>query len=131
LQGYAIAQLIQQLSDDLLRVEEDSLYPALQRLELNGWITGERGLSANNRRARSDKLTPDGRKQLAAKSARHRGVTGAVAWIMGFAYGQVPVADVFDAVYGSCSPIVSGSCGCGKRWSFTSSRTRWGACCSA
>ena len=52
LHGYAIAQLIQQLSDDLLRVEEGSLYPALQRLELNGWIEGEWGLSANNRRAR-------------------------------------------------------------------------------
>src|SRR3974377_2185321 len=50
--GYAIAQLIQQLSDNLLRVEEGSLYPALQRLELNGWIDGEWGLSANNRRAR-------------------------------------------------------------------------------
>jgi PadR family transcriptional regulator, regulatory protein PadR len=44
LHGYAIAQLIQQLSDDLLRVEEGSLYPALQRLELNGWIEGEWGL---------------------------------------------------------------------------------------
>src|ERR1700686_1734635 len=52
LHGYAIAQLIQQLSDDLPRVEEGSLYPALQRLELNGWIEGEWGLSANNRRAR-------------------------------------------------------------------------------
>ena len=64
LHGYAIAQLIQQLSDDLLRVEEGSLYPALQRLELNGWIEGEWGLSANNRRARFYKLTPDGRKHL-------------------------------------------------------------------
>jgi PadR family transcriptional regulator, regulatory protein PadR len=62
LHGYAIAQLIQQLSDDLLRVEEGSLYPALQRLELNG-----------------------GRKQLAEESARYRLVTGAVARIMGFA----------------------------------------------
>ena len=85
LHGYAIAQLIQQLSDDLLRVEEGSLYPALQRLELNGWITGEWGLSANNRRARFYKLTPDGRKQLAEESARYRLVTGAVARIMGFA----------------------------------------------
>src|SRR5450631_3634830 len=85
LHGYAIAQLIQQLSDDLLRVEEGSLYPALQKLELNGWITGEWGLSANNRRARFYKLTPDGRKQLAEESARYRQVTGAVARIMGFA----------------------------------------------
>ena len=83
--GYAIAQLIQQLSDDLLRVEEGSLYPALQRLELNGWIEGEWGLSANNRRARFYNLTPDGRKHLAAESARYCQVTGAVARIMGFA----------------------------------------------
>jgi PadR family transcriptional regulator PadR len=73
------------LSDDLLRVEEGSLYPALQRLELNGWIEGEWGLSANNRRARFYKLTPDGRKHLAAESARYRQVTGAVARIMKFA----------------------------------------------
>lgn len=85
LHGYAIAQLIQQLSDDLLRVEEGSLYPALQRLELNGWIEGEWGLSANNRRARFYKLTPDGRKHLAEELARYRQVTGAVARIMGFA----------------------------------------------
>jgi PadR family transcriptional regulator PadR len=85
LHGYAIAQLIQQLSDDLLRVEEGSLYPALQKLELNGWITGEWGLSANNRRARFYKLTQDGRKQLVEESARYRLVTGAVARIMGFA----------------------------------------------
>jgi transcriptional regulator len=85
LHGYAIAQLIQQLSDDLLRVEEGSLYPALQRLELNGWIEGEWGLSANNRRARFYKLTAAGRKHLAKESASYRQVTGAVARIMGFA----------------------------------------------
>jgi PadR family transcriptional regulator PadR len=85
LHGYAIAQLIQQLSDDPLRAEEGTLYPALQRLELNGWIEGEWGLSANNRRARFYKLTRDGRKHLAEESARYRQVTGAVARIMGFA----------------------------------------------
>jgi PadR family transcriptional regulator PadR len=85
LHGYAIAQLIQQLSDDLLRVEEGSLYPALQRLELNGWIEGEWGLSANSRRARFYKLTPDGRKHLIEESARYRKVTGALARITGFA----------------------------------------------
>ena len=85
LHGYAIAQLIQQLSDDLLRVEEGSLYPALQRLELNGWIEGEWGLSANNRRARFYTLTSDGRKHLAGESARYRHVTGAVTRIMEFA----------------------------------------------
>lgn len=83
--GYAIAQLIQQLSDDLLRVEEGSLYPALQRLELNGWIDGEWGVSANNRRARFYRLTALGRKHLAEESSRYRQVTGAVARVMGFA----------------------------------------------
>jgi PadR family transcriptional regulator, regulatory protein PadR len=85
LHGYAIAQLIRQLSGDQLLIEEGSLYPALQRLELNGWIEGEWGLSANNRRARFYKLTPDGRKHLASESARYKQITGAVARIMGFA----------------------------------------------
>lgn len=85
LHGYAIAQLIQQLSDDLLQVEEGSLYPALQRLELNGWITGEWGLSANNRRARFYRITAAGRKQLTEESQRYRLFTGAVARVMGFA----------------------------------------------
>jgi transcriptional regulator len=83
--GYAIAQLIHQLSDDLLRVEEGSLYPALQRLELNGWIEGEWGLSSNNRRARYYKLTPDGRKKLNAETERYRQLTGAIARVMGMA----------------------------------------------
>src|SRR6266536_3264104 len=85
LHGYAIAQLLRELSEDILQVEEGSLYPALQRLELNGWIEGKWGLSTNNRRARFYKLTPDGRKHLAEESARYRQVTGAVARIMGFA----------------------------------------------
>jgi PadR family transcriptional regulator, regulatory protein PadR len=85
LHGYAIAQWIQRVSDDLLRVEEGSLYPALQRLELNAWIEGEWGLSANKRRARFYRLTADGRKHLLAEAARYRQVTGAVARIMGFA----------------------------------------------
>ena len=85
LHGYAIAQLIQQLSDDILQVEEGSLYPALQRLELNGWIEGEWGLSANNRRARFYKLTPDGRKQLNAEAERYAIVIGAIARVMGTA----------------------------------------------
>ena len=85
LHGYAIAQLIQQLSDDVLQVEEGSLYPALQRLELNGWIEGDWGLSANNRRARFYKLTPDGRKQLNTEKERYRQITGAIARVMGTA----------------------------------------------
>ncbi len=85
LHGYGIAQLLKQLSGDLLLVEEGSLYPALQRLELNGWVEGEWGLSANKRRARFYKLTPDGRKHLTEESARYRVAIGAVARIMGFA----------------------------------------------
>src|SRR6267142_7138313 len=78
LHGYAIAQLLRQLSEEILQVEEGSLYPALQRLELNGWIEGEWGLSANNRRARFYTLTSDGRKHLNAEATRYRQVTGAL-----------------------------------------------------
>jgi PadR family transcriptional regulator len=85
LHGYAIAQLIQQLSEEILKVEEGSLYPALQRLELNGWIEGEWGLSSNNRRARFYKLTADGRKQLNAEKERYRQLIGAIARVMGTA----------------------------------------------
>ena len=85
LHGYAITQLLRQLSEDILQVEEGSLYPALQRLELQGWIEGEWGVSANNRRARFYKLTPDGRKKLAAETSRYREMTGAIARVMGFA----------------------------------------------
>ena len=83
LHGYAIAQLIQQLSEDILLVEEGSLYPALQRLELNGWIEGEWGQSANNRRARFYKLTQEGRRQLNTEKERYRQFTGAIARVMG------------------------------------------------
>ena len=65
--GLAIADRIQQISQDILRVEQGSLYPALYRLEAQGWITAEWGLSENNRKARYYKLTPAGRKQLAAE----------------------------------------------------------------
>jgi PadR family transcriptional regulator PadR len=81
--GYAIAQLIQQLSTGVLRVEEGSLYPALQRLELNGWITGDWGLSANQRRARFYSLTPEGRKHLRSESSRYHETIGAIARVMG------------------------------------------------
>ena len=83
--GYAIAQLIKQLSEDILRVDEGSLYPALQRCELNGWIEGEWGLSANNRRARFYILTPEGRKQLNQETERYRQVTLAIARVMDLA----------------------------------------------
>ena len=85
LHGYAITQLLRQLSEDILQVEEGSLYPALQRLELKGWIEGEWGMSANNRRARFYKLTPDGRKKLASETSRYREMAGAIARVMGLA----------------------------------------------
>lgn len=85
LHGYAIAQRLRLLSEDVLQVEEGSLYPALQRLELNGWIEGSWGLSANNRRARFYELTADGRKALAAETAKYRQMSRAIARVMGLA----------------------------------------------
>jgi transcriptional regulator len=67
--GYGIAQILKQTSDDVLQVGESSLYPALQRLLLNGWVAAEWGASDNNRRARYYTLTAAGRKQLAAERA--------------------------------------------------------------
>jgi transcriptional regulator len=67
LHGYAIAQHIRTHSEEVLQVGESSLYPALQRLLLNGWVKAEWGLSENNRKARYYTLTPSGRKRLAAE----------------------------------------------------------------
>jgi transcriptional regulator len=69
LHGYGIARYIQRVSDDVLQVEEGSLYPALQRLAVKGWVKAEWGISDNNRRARLYRLTPAGRKQLAEEVA--------------------------------------------------------------
>jgi len=63
LHGYAIAQHIQQTSEDVLQVEEGSLYPALQRLLCEGWVVADWGISARNRKVRTYKLTPSGLKQ--------------------------------------------------------------------
>ena len=68
--GWAIAQRIQQISEDLLRVQQGSLYPALHRLEHQGWITADWGASENNRRARFYSLTKAGRKQLAIEVSK-------------------------------------------------------------
>jgi len=69
LHGYAIMQAIRNHSDEVLQVGESSLYPALQRLLLNGWVKAEWGASENNRRARYYTLRPAGRKQLNAERA--------------------------------------------------------------
>ena len=66
--GYGIAVHIQQVSEEVLRVEEGSLYPALHRIEQAGWISSEWGVSDNNRRAKYYRLTAAGRKQLAAEN---------------------------------------------------------------
>src|SRR2546429_8386205 len=68
LHGYGIVQFIQQSSGKELLVEEGSLYPALQRLELNGWIDGVWGVTSNNRRARGYKITAGWRKQMAGEN---------------------------------------------------------------
>ena len=80
--GYAIAEFIEETTDDVLRVEEGALYPALHRLELRGLVAAEWGVSGNNRRARYYRLTPAGRKQLGAEAARWDRMTSAVARIM-------------------------------------------------
>lgn len=64
LHGYALAQVIKRTSDELLQVEEGSLYPALQRMLKSGWLAAEWGVSSNNRRVRIYRVTPAGRKQL-------------------------------------------------------------------
>jgi transcriptional regulator len=68
--GWAIAQRIRQISDDLLRVQQGSLYPALHRLEHQGWIAAEWGASENNRRARFYAMTQAGRQQLAIEVSK-------------------------------------------------------------
>ena len=80
--GYAITEFIQETSENLLRVEEGALYPALHRLELRGWLAAEWGLSENNRRAKYYRLTPAGRRQLAAESATWERLSGAVMRVM-------------------------------------------------
>lgn len=72
LHGYAIAERLRTLSADVLHVGESSLYPALQRLLLAGWVTAEWGLSENNRRARYYTLTPAGRKRLSVEQQEFR-----------------------------------------------------------
>ena len=76
--GYGIAEHIQQTSEDVLTVEEGSLYPALQRMLIKGWVEAEWGVSDNNRRARFYRLTAGGRRQLHAEIAEFERVTRAI-----------------------------------------------------
>lgn len=80
--GYEIANAIEQVSEDVLQVEEGSLYPALQRMLLKGWVTAEWGVTAGNRRARYYRLTAAGRKQLHAEMAQYQRVSGAIQKIL-------------------------------------------------
>ena len=80
--GYGIAQHLKKISEDVLDVGESSLYPALQRLLLNGWVTAEWGASENNRRARYYKLTAAGRKQLAAENKEFASMIVAIQKVM-------------------------------------------------
>ena len=80
--GYGIASYLRQISQDVLRVEEGSLYPALQRLAVKGWVKSEWGLSDNNRRARFYRLTPAGRKQLKQEAADFERLLEAIMRVM-------------------------------------------------
>ncbi|MGH9520266.1 MAG: PadR family transcriptional regulator [Terriglobales bacterium] len=82
LHGFEIANAIQRWSEDVLRVEEGSLYPALQRMLLKGWVVGEWGLTADNRRARYYHLTTAGRCQLDSEQAQYARLSGAIAKVM-------------------------------------------------
>ena len=80
--GYAVAQWIQDVTGDELRVEEGSLYPALHRMERRGWIEAEWGVSDNGRRAKYYRLTPDGRAQLTERTAAWDAFAGAVTKVL-------------------------------------------------
>jgi PadR family transcriptional regulator, regulatory protein PadR len=82
LHGYGIAERIRMVSDEVLVVGESSLYPALQRLLLNGWVTAEWGASENNRRARYYTLTADGRKRLTSERKEFQRLIGAIQQVL-------------------------------------------------
>ena len=80
--GYAIVRKIQEVSEEVLRVEEGSLYPALHRMERRRWISSEWGTSDNNRQARFYKLTRSGRKQLEAQATNWERLSKAISQVM-------------------------------------------------
>jgi transcriptional regulator len=82
LHGFEIAEAIEQRSASVLRVEEGSLYPALQRMLIKGWVAGEWGRTAENRRARYYRLTAAGRKRLESEVASYERVTVAISRIL-------------------------------------------------
>ena len=80
--GWGISQRIQQISQDVLRINQGSLYPALHRLEAQGWIDAEWGSSDNNRRAKYYRLTRAGRRQLAEETANWSRIAGAITRVL-------------------------------------------------
>jgi len=82
LHGYAIARRVEQFSDNVLRVEEGSLYPALHRMEERGWMESEWGVSENNRRSKFYRLTRKGRKQLEVETAEWKKMSAAITRVM-------------------------------------------------
>lgn len=80
--GYGIVEHLRLASGDILQVGESALYPALQRLLLNGWVKGEWGTSENNRRARYYTMTASGRRQLAAERAEFDRMAGAIQQVL-------------------------------------------------
>jgi PadR family transcriptional regulator PadR len=82
LHGYEIANSIQRISNDVLQVEEGSLYPALQRMLIKGWVTAKWGTTAENRRARYYQLTAAGRKQLDVELSQFERVIGAITRVI-------------------------------------------------
>ena len=80
--GYEMANSIQQISEDVLQVEEGSLYPALQRMLLKGWVTAEWGVTAGNRRARYYRLTQAGRKRLEVELEQYHRVNIAIQKVL-------------------------------------------------
>ena len=82
LHGYAIAKELQQLSNEVLQIEQGSLYPALYRMEKRGWLKSKWGMSEKNRRARVYQLTRAGRRRLASESSGWEQFVGAVAKVM-------------------------------------------------
>ena len=82
LHGYEIAEAIERHSDDILQIEEGSLYPALQRMLIKGWVTAEWGVTAGNRRARYYTLTAEGEKQLGIEVSQFQRVMGAITRVI-------------------------------------------------
>jgi PadR family transcriptional regulator PadR len=80
--GYAVARWLQQITDDVLQIEEGSLYPALHRLERRGWVESEWGVSENNRRAKFYRVTAEGRRQLRAEASTRTTFSQAVSKVL-------------------------------------------------